>query len=257
VEISSITPWIAIISSLSALIIGLVTALWAYTKFIVERGLLPPTQFEIECNVLGTQHDVTLLEIILHLKNRGSSALIAMNIRLDIRYLEREQVPELGYPEGTETKDEAERKGLMFGRVLFPRSVRRELERKSRSPRTEPLKDAVPSATQQEARRWWSVGAKQRRKNRNKREPRGRERRGFSVMPHDSFVQPGIDQQYTFETAVPSSTSYILAWASFEYAQSPKLVQRAMLWLSRRLGLIQFTLRHVREPHTIERVFKL
>jgi len=76
-------------------------------------------------------------------------------------------------------------------------------------------------------------------------------------MPHDSFVQPGIDQQHAFETTVPSSTAYVLAWSSFEYAQSPSALQKAMLWLGRRPGLVQFTLEHVSEPHTTERVFKL
>jgi len=55
VDLSLLSEWIATIASISALIAGLVAALWAYTKFIVERGLFPATQFEIECNPLGTQ----------------------------------------------------------------------------------------------------------------------------------------------------------------------------------------------------------
>jgi hypothetical protein len=31
-----------------------------------------------------------------------------------------------------------------------------------------------------------------------------------------TFVQPGIDQQYTFETAVSVSTAYVLVWSSFD-----------------------------------------
>jgi len=76
-------------------------------------------------------------------------------------------------------------------------------------------------------------------------------------MPYDTFIQSGIDQRYAFQTAVPDSTTYVLVWSSFEYAQSPRAIQRVMLWLSRRLGLIQFTLKHVAEPHTTERMYKL
>jgi hypothetical protein len=37
-QIAALTPWIAGVSSLSALIIGLVTALWAYTKLAPGGG---------------------------------------------------------------------------------------------------------------------------------------------------------------------------------------------------------------------------
>jgi hypothetical protein len=208
-SIDTLKPWIEVIASLSALIIGLVTALWAYTKFILERGLLPATDFTLECNVLGRQGDKTLLEIILHLKNIGSSVLIANDIRVDIRYLE--SAPRLSA------------KQKLLGRAEFPKSVLDEL-----------LKD-VP----EDEREGLKTG------------------RGFSVMPYDSFVQSGVDQRYTFPTAVPASATYALVWSSFRYAQKPKAMQRAALAVSRRLGLVQFTLRHVTKPHTTERVFKL
>jgi hypothetical protein len=247
VDIESLTPWIAAVASLSALIIGLVTALWAYTKFIVERGLLPPTQFEIECNPAGTQHGVTLLEIILHLRNLGSSALIASNIRVDVRYLKSDDVPGLVYLDGTETTEaERRRKRRLFGRVDFSRSLRQELEemRLTESAGGEPIAVAQPAD-------------EPRKKPRQQRNGRQTETRGFSVMAHDTFIQSGVDQQYAFQTAVPGSTTYVLVWSSFEYAQSPKALQRAMLSVSRRLGLVQFTLMHVVEAHTTERVFKL
>jgi hypothetical protein len=244
VNFHSLTQWIAAISSLSALIIGLVTALWAYTKFIVERGLLPPAQFDIECNSVGRQLGMILLEIILHLRNCGSSTLIITNIRQDIRYLRDDEIPRPVHIDGTETTtQEKQRKRILFGRVNFTGSLRRDLEKLSAARSDEGPK---PSVQKQK-----TVTAP---KQRNQEE---REARGFSLIAHDTFVQPGIDQQYAFQTAIPDSTSYILVWASFEYAQSPKAVQRVMLWLSRKLGLIQFTLRHVTEPHTTERVFKL
>jgi hypothetical protein len=242
-DIAGLTPWIARISALSALIVGLVTALWAYTKFIVERGLLPPTQFDIECTPLGNQGGMTLLEIILHMKNCGSSALIATNIRADLRYLRHDDELELIHLDGTErTEKEQKTKRRLFGRVNFPGSVRRDLEQVDTTPPTALEPAASPQA---------------RPTKRAKSKRRKRETRGFSVMPHDTFVQPGIDQQFAFQTAVPVKTAYVLVWSSFEYAQSPKPLQRAMLWLSRQLGLVQFTLRHVSEPHSAERVFRV
>jgi hypothetical protein len=261
VVIGSLASWVAAISSLSALIVGLITALWAYTKFIVERGLLPPAQFEIGCCTLGKEQDVTLLEIIIRLKNLGSSALIATNIRLDVRYLKQGDPLELAHVEGSEkTWEEVERMRRRFGRLTFSGSVKDELIRKSSEPSIE-----RPAAERSRVRfdkgtrstTWSTKAFKKVRGVIAAERPRRRETRGFGVVAHDTFVQPGVDQQYSFTTCVPIATTYVLVWASFEYAQSPKLVQRAMLWSSRRLGLIQFTLRHVTEPHTTERVFKL
>jgi hypothetical protein len=264
VHINSLTPWVGAISALSALIIGLVTALWAYTKFVVERGLLPPTQFEIECNPVGTQLGVTLLEIILHLRNLGSSALIVTNIRVDVRYMKGDETPALVYLDGTEAPQEQARKRGQFGRLNFKGSVRRELECLStaHSGRGASLMTAAHSAAAEQP---VDQSAKSSLITRNRdqsrvdsdRRVKPRVTRGFGVMTHATFIQTGIDQQYSFQTAVPEATTYILVWASFEYAQSPKPIQRITLWLSRRLGLIQFTLRHVIEPHTAERMFKV
>ena len=76
-------------------------------------------------------------------------------------------------------------------------------------------------------------------------------------MAYDTFVQPGVDQIYTFVTAVPDNADCILAWASFEYAQTPSAYQNLILRLSRKLGLVQYSLQHVGEPHTLERAFGL
>jgi hypothetical protein len=249
VDFTSLTQWIAAISSLSALIIGLVTALWAYTKFIVERGLLPPVQFDIECNSVGGQLGVTLLEIILNIRNCGSSTLIITNIREDIRYLRDDEVPHLIHLDGTETTaEEKRRRSTLFGRINFTGSLRRDLE--LLNPTQSDEKDSLESPRAPDQKKKAIIPPKQRAQGK-------KATRGFSLIPRDTFVQPGIDQQYAFQTAVSASTAYILVWASFEYAQSPRAVQRVMIWLSRRLGLIQFTLQHVTEPHTTERVFKL
>jgi hypothetical protein len=80
--------------------------------------------------------------------------------------------------------------------------------------------------------------------------------RGFQVVAHDTFVQPGVEQPYKFLTLVPRS-SIVLMWSAFQYAQKPSGIQQFVLSLSRALGLVQFTLRHVSRPHVTESVFAL
>ena len=86
---------------------------------------------------------------------------------------------------------------------------------------------------------------------------RALEGRGFLLLDDDTFVQAGVDQSYTFVTALPEGCRYVLVWASFQYAQRPRGLQSFLVGLSRRLGLIQYTLEHVTEPHTVERLVPL
>jgi hypothetical protein len=76
-EFEAAVPWLQVISALSVLVIGLFTALWAYMKFVLERGLLPPVQFDIDCNAVGPQNDQILLEVVLYLRNRGTARCCA------------------------------------------------------------------------------------------------------------------------------------------------------------------------------------
>lgn len=204
-DLDLLKKWLELLSGVVALMGGLITGLWAYTKYIVERGLLPPAQFEVDCKFVGLQGNKKLLEILMHLKNLGTSTLIASNIRVDVLYLDDTDKPLL-------FRDPAK---SSFGRLQFPHSLRKDL--------------------------------------RQDKDENGQ--RGLNVVPHDTFVQPGVDQVYTLVTAVPKSTSHVLIWSSFQYAQHPTLLSRFVLFLSRRLGLIQYSLDHVSKPHTIERVF--
>lgn len=243
-DAAEIKSWIGVIASLSALIIGLVTALWAYSKFVLERGLLPPSQFDVECTPVGALGGKTLLEIVLHLRNLGTSTLIASDIRVDVLYLEGRDVPAL-FSDGR------------FGRLSLSRSVRADL-----MPAMPPRYPRKPIPRRKWRALRWAVRLKVlplavRLKLVRRRRERRKRPRGITVVPYDTFVQAGVDQIYTFPTAVPASTEFVLVWASFGYAQSPKALQRAVLWSSRRLGLVQFTLRHVTAPHTVERLFRV
>jgi hypothetical protein len=207
---------LAIISTLLALIAGVLTVLWAYTKFILERGLIPATELSLESNFVGFQSGKAIVEILVHLKNKGTSTLIAKNIRVDVRYLKDEET--------IEPFDYTNKKA--FGRVNFRHSLRNDFFNLG----DDTDKDRIQKMGDQ---------------------------RGFKIIQHDTFVQAGIDQVYSFTIALPDDSTYYLVYSSFEYAQRPSGYQRGIIKLSRQLGLIQYSLHHISEAHSIERVFSI
>jgi hypothetical protein len=80
-------------------------------------------------------------------------------------------------------------------------------------------------------------------------------KRGFLLVPYHTFVQPSVNQSYPFISTLPKEATFVFVWASFNYAQQIGPLQDALLRLSRQLGLIQYTLSHLSEDHTIEHVF--
>jgi hypothetical protein len=208
-DIFLIKEWVELLSGIALLIGSLIAGLWAYIKFVVERGILPPIHFYIECNKIGEQKDKKILEVIIHLKNQGSSTLVASDLRVDLKYLK--QADELEF-----LSNDVNNVG--YGRLSLPNSLKEKFETSSE---------------------------------------KSKGNRGFQVMAYDSFVQPGIDQAYSFVTSVPSSATFVLVWSRFQYAQRPSTLQRFLLNVSRKLGLIQYSLTHVFEPHTTERIFNI
>lgn len=214
---------LSIIAKLATLIIASVTALWAYTKYILERGLLPPIEFYMTGNRIGRIGGQSILDIRIHLHNKGSATLVARDIRLDLKYITR------SFPE---------REPRLFndhraGRLIFPYSL---------------LKDVGIEASQM-------IPEKVRHNEEQLDSWLEGNPRGFLIVQHDTFVQAGVDQVYTFVTAIPEKTQCVLAWCSFEYAQKPSAWQKRIAYLSRHLGLIQYTLDHAVKSHTAEEVF--
>jgi hypothetical protein len=221
--------WATLIIQLVVLVAGSVTALWAYTKYVLERNLLAPVEFSIETTVPGSLGGATIIEVLLHLRNVGSSTLVARNIRVDIRYAGEYKKPILVTASNPQDP--------LLGKLYFGGSLRKEID----------------SASWHDTKDAESI----RRGKLNKKKTRVLEGRGFLLLDDDTFVQAGVDQTYTFVTALPEGCRYALIWASFQYAQSPRGLQNVFLGLSRRLGLIQYTLKHVTEPHTVERLVKI
>lgn len=219
--------WATLIIQLVVLLAGLVTALWAYTKYVLERNFLAPVEFSIEATVPGLLGGATIIEVLLHLKNVGSSTLVARNIRVDIRYAGENKKPTL--VAATNPQDP------LLGKLYFGGSLRKEIGRAS----------------------WHDTKDAESIRRGKPKKTRVLEGRGFLLLDDDTFVQAGVDQTYTFVTALPEGCRYALIWASFQYAQRPRSMQNVLVGLSRRLGLIQYSLKHVTEPHTVERLVKI
>jgi len=213
----NVKVWIDLAIGIVTLVAVLVGGLWAYTKFVVERGLLAPVEFTIDCNTLGEQRGWRLLEILLHLKNVGSSTLVAKDLEARVRYIKSEEKI-IVFPD---------KKKATFGRVDFPHLLTRNLPEDKKD-----IKSTIPE---------------------NKQDIKST----IPIVAHDTFVQPKVDQVYTLVTAVPQSASFVLVWAQFRYVKRPSIMQWATIKLSRRLGLIHYSLDHVKKPHTVERAFKL
>jgi hypothetical protein len=161
---------------------------------------------------------------MLHLENLGNSVLIATDVRVNLRYLRLEDDLDLL----TDPR--------RLGRLNFRHSVQRPLVA---AVTPGPAVPATTSATGQ------PIDGPTRRKS------------GFLLVQDATFVQAGVHQAYPFVTAVPEDARFVLVHGSFHYAQRPTAFSSAVLSLSRQLGLIQFTLAHVKDPHTAEQVFSL
>jgi hypothetical protein len=214
-----IKDWIDVAQGLVTVAAMLIGGFWAWSRLVVERGLIPPSQMDLALRTMGSSESATIVEIAVRLHNKGSSALVVTDLRVRLRYLnDDDDIQLIDAPEKA-----------AFGRVNFPHA--HVLNR---------------------------IGAEERVANAQIRDHDSRLGRGeFLLVPHDTFVQPGVDQLYTFVTALPRTSSYVLARASFRYEVRPSRMQLRILRISRKVGMIQYSLDHVREPHTIERSFKI
>jgi len=217
---SDLVLWLTYIKEF-IIFLGLIAAAFlAYTKFVIERGIFPPAQFCIRCNTLGLQKDRVVLEILLCLKNLGSSVLIVSNLNLELRYIKKEEDIEF-------LKIRDPKKWHLLGRLCFPHCLKEEVCK---------INILDPKICG---------------------EDKDSCNHSFCVLGHRTFVKPGVDQIYTFVTSVPETTSFIRVFASFEYPKEYSRLQKYSLEVSRRLGLINYTLKNIGFPHTCESIFRV
>jgi hypothetical protein len=270
--------WLEIISGFGILIVGILTALWAYTKFILERGFLPPAQLDVDCKNVGVQANKILVEIIIGLKNLGTSALVVKNLKVDhIRYLEHTdgidnftitdvltEIQKKNVQEEKESilkqlqkpkKKRGKRNWVLesaakTGRLKVPKSLGKDLQLHTIS-FNESYPDVPYYYKPDFAHKEWPFRVKPAKR----KYPSSAD--FFRILGYDTFVQPKVEQVYTFITSLPMTATYVQVKCSFNYGQYPSKSQRIIISISRRLGLIQYSLTHATQPHTIEHIFSL
>lgn len=256
--------WLGIIISALTLLIAVFAGIWAYARFVLERSLLPSVQPDLICNVPGTQDNKKIIEILLHLKNIGPSTFVVKHIHVDIHYINRddkelrlfgEPDPQIGGKKKEETK---------LGLMKFPHVLRKELavqepkeesdkpESKEGSIKPEQKVDSIKSGSKEGS-------VKPEQKGKQKVMAKCKDKfRGFPILKDSIFfVQPGVDQIFTFVTGLPVAASYVLVHVEFCYVQNMTPWKKLLLKISKALGLVQFTLENVTYPHTLERVFNI
>ncbi len=191
---------------LIAAIAALIGGFWALTRYVIERGLVPAAELDVESDVIGEKSDNKIIEITVHIINKGSSVLVAKDIRLVLKTIDAKDDTVL-------YSDEKK-----YGRLKFPNPLNKVVEEEAKQ-----QKSIVP----------------------------------FLLVPHDTFVQPGVDQKYSFVTTISNTAEFVLVHAEFKYAQKPKAIQNAVLKISRTTGLIQYSLEHIYSAHTVQRAFNV
>jgi len=195
----------------------LVGGLWALTKYVIERGLVPAAEFDLDCNVIGEKDEHKIIEVTVHILNKGSSILVTENISLILKTI---------CTNNTLSLYEDNRK---LGRLIFPNSLSKDLTKKQQNKVSKDLTKKQQNKVSQ----------------------------AFTLVPYNTFVQPSVDQKYPFVTFISRNVEFLYAQAEFQYAQKPTPIQSGILWVSRRIGLIQYTLQHIYEPHRVQRVFNV
>jgi hypothetical protein len=216
-DAEQITAWFDVIKGLITIVASVVGGFWVWSRFVLERGLMPPSELNISMRRLGSSGVATLIEIEVGIHNKGASALVVCDLRTRLRYLNKgDEIQVIDDPDKP-----------AYGRVNFLHA--------------HDLKDSDKRKVTEGGDSGSSPLA----------------RGEYLLVPYHTFVQPGIEQKYTFVTALPSTALYLLARASFRYQLRPSKTQQKILRVSRKLGMVQYSLNHVREPHTVEKSFKV
>jgi len=96
-------------------------------------------------------------------------------------------------------------------------------------------------------------------KNDGNKTDKDNEKKGnaFTLVPHNTFVQANVDQSYPFVTTITKEVEFLFIKSKFKYGQQPISIQRKIIWISRKIGLMQHPLQHIDKPHTVERAFNV
>jgi hypothetical protein len=169
--------WIEVAKNLLAIIASAIGALWLWTRFVLERGLLPPSQMDVGLRTIGLQDSAQIVELAVSVSNKGSSVLIVADLCIRLRYLSKNDKVQV-FPSVEKPT---------FGRLEFPHAH---------------VLNCIGAEE-----RFVKRASKGHRQDKEVRFGPGE----FLLIPYHTFVQPGIEQVYSFVTALPADATYLLA----------------------------------------------
>lgn len=211
---------------LLTILIAVVGGFWALSKFIIERGIVPAAELDIQCTPLGRRGDNPILEFLVIVSNVGGPILVPQGIRIRIKTL--------GDTKASLYGDKDKRGRLRFTQLLQEQHI---MESKD---------SALPAPK--------STEKKRERDEFIELIPPVRE---DTQEKNNTFVQPGVKQKYTFVTAVEPDVEFVHATVKFNYNVEFQSLARKVLAISKRVGLIQYDLDSIKQPHSVERAFKI
>jgi hypothetical protein len=115
-NVSEFTAWLQLATAVLGGLAVLIDGLWAFTKYVVERGVLPPVQFSIEVRVVGCQKGHKVIEVLPQVLSVGTATAVIRGMSLRLLYLLTDDPVRL---ENAPTS--------RFGHARFTRSVSKEL----------------------------------------------------------------------------------------------------------------------------------
>jgi len=216
---------VGVFAQIVGVIALVVTGLWAYIRFVLERGLLPPIEFTIDCRELGPQRDWRVVEILLHIKNLGVSTAVLEDLHVKMGYVGQGDQVNLFPSRVIQSEERAAKERKLWGQLEFPHRL-------------------------QGGRPGWHDG---------KGGPEGQPwRSGLPVVGRLAYVRPGVDQICTFVTAVPKKAAYLHVLGSFKYDRVTKPIPNLVIRLGQHAGIIPYRMKDtLTSPHTAVRVFRL
>ena len=228
------------------LITGLIGGLWGYSKYVLERGVVPHVQLNLECNRLGCQDNKHLLEILMHVKNVGPSPLVVHDISLRLLYLDKNDKKLDLFSDDQENR---------YGRVKFRHSYTKEVVTANTKEVVSANSEALSDISILKHRTFVQPGVDQ-------------VYTVIAALPESAtFVLTRAKVDYhakkkTTDTQVseepnPSGETQTGTDQKMSTGRKERTIPERIFKLSKDLGLVRHELKNLTEPHTIERAFSL
>ena len=83
----AIKHWLDVVQGTLTIAATAIGGFWAWSRFVVERGLIPLSQLDVELRSIGSSEVAVIVEVTARIQNKGSSALVVTDLKVRLRYL--------------------------------------------------------------------------------------------------------------------------------------------------------------------------